>query len=131
MGPRVRALLDTHALLWWLESPGRLSRAARRAIEDQATTVMVSAATAWEIAIKSRAGKLEAGPLVADFTGELEEEGFAELAISAGHATRAGLLGGPLRDPFDRMLIAQAQAENLSIISKDKWFDGYAVQRIW
>ena len=131
MGPRVRALLDTHVLLWWLESPGRLSPAARRAMEDQANTILVSAASAWEIAIKSRAGKLEAGPLVDDFSRELEEEGFAELAISAAHAIRAGLLRGPLRDPFDRMLIAQAQSENLSIISKDKWFDDYAVTRIW
>jgi len=127
----VRALLDTDTLLWWLESPGKLSHAARQAIENQATTVLVSAASAWEIAIKSRAGKLEAGPLVTDFSGELEEEGFAELGISAAHAIRAGLLRGPLRDPFDRMLIAQAQSENLSIVSKDKWSDDYAVRRIW
>jgi PIN domain nuclease of toxin-antitoxin system len=127
----MKALLDTHALLWWLESPTRLSRRARSVIEDQETTVLVSAACAWEIAIKSRSGNLEAGSLVADFSRELEEEGFTELPISAAHAIRAGLLEGPLRDPFDRMLIAQAQAENLSVISRDKWFDEYGVRRVW
>ncbi|HMD31898.1 MAG TPA: type II toxin-antitoxin system VapC family toxin [Candidatus Acidoferrales bacterium] len=127
----MRALLDTHTLIWWLEAPDRLSPRARQMVESQATTVLVSATPAWEIAIKSRAGKLEAGPLVADFGGELQQEGFAELPISAAHATRAGLLEGPLRDPFDRMLIAQAQAENLYIISKDKWIDDYAVRRVW
>jgi len=127
----VKVLLDTHALLWWVERAARLSPAARRALENAENIVLVSAATAWEIAIKSAAGKLQAGPLVTDFQGQLEEEGFAELPISAGHAVRAGLLPGPLRDPFDRMLIAQAQAENLTIISRDAQFDRYAVPRVW
>lgn len=127
----MKVLLDTHALLWWLESPEKLSRRAKRTIEDQGNTVLVSAACAWEIAIKSRAGKLQAGDLITDFAAELEQEGFTELPILAAHAVRAGLLEGPLKDPFDRMLIAQAQAENLSVISKDTWFDEYAVRRVW
>ncbi len=131
MGHRVKVLLDTHALLWWLAGESKLSRRARNAIQNQETTVLVSAASAWEIAIKARAGKLEAGPLVADFCYELKEEGFSELPISADHAIRAGLLKGPHKDPFDRMLAAQAQAENLAVISKDKLFDDYGVRRIW
>ena len=124
-------LLDTHALLWWWERPERLSSRARLVIENQENAVFVSAASAWEIAIKSKSGKLEAGSLVVDLVHELEEEGFTEIPISAEHAVRAGLLGGSLRDPFDRMLIAQAQAENLAVVSRDKWFDEYAVRRVW
>ena len=127
----MKVLLDTHALLWWLQGAAKLSRRARLALEDQETSVLVSAASVWEISIKSAAGKLEAGPLLTDFQRQLEEEAFAELPISAEHAIRAGFLPGPLRDPFDRMLIAQAQAENVPILSKDKCFDDYAVRRIW
>jgi PIN domain nuclease of toxin-antitoxin system len=127
----VKVLLDTHVLLWWLEGGAKLSRGARRVIQDQETTVLVSAASAWEIAIKSQAGKLEARPLVTDFQGELDREAFAELPISSHHAIRAGTLTGSHRDPFDRMLIAQALAENVPVIRKDKLFDGYGVRRIW
>jgi PIN domain nuclease of toxin-antitoxin system len=131
VGHRVKVLLDIHVLLWWLEGGNKLSRRARHVIQDQETTVLVSAVSAWEIAIKSEGGKLEAGPLVTDFQKELGREGFAELPISAQHAIRAGILKGPHRDPFDRMLIAQAQAENVPVISKDKLFDDYGVRRIW
>jgi PIN domain nuclease of toxin-antitoxin system len=131
VGYRVKVLLDTHVLLWWLEGAGNLSRRARNTIQNRETTVLVSAASAWEIAIKSEAGKLEAGPLLTNFDKELEQEGFAELPMSAPHAIRAALLKGPHKDPFDRMLIAQAQTENLPVISKDKLFDDYAVRRIW
>jgi len=124
-------LLDTHVLLCWLEGGTKLSRRARNVIQNQETTVLVSAVSAWEIAIKSEAGKLEAGPLVIDFHKELEGEGFAELPISAHHAIRAGILKGPHRDPFDRMLIAQGQAESLPVISQAKVFDDYGVRRIW
>jgi PIN domain nuclease of toxin-antitoxin system len=131
MGHGVKVLLDTHAQLWWLEDGKKLSRRARQTIQNQKTIVLVSAASAWEIAIKSNAGKLEAGTLIADFRKELEREGFTELAISADHTIRAGLLEGRHKDPFDRMLAAQAQAENLVLISKDKFFDRYAVRRVW
>ena len=127
----MRVLLDTHTLLWWLDGGKKLSQRARQTIQGQETSVLVSAASAWEIAIKSQMGKLEAGPLIADFGKELEQEGFEELAISAEHAIRAGLLRGRHKDPFDRMLAAQAQAENLAIVSNDQSFDNYAVRRIW
>ncbi len=127
----MKVLLDTHVLLWWLDGGTKLSRRARLVIQNQETTVLVSAVSAWEIAIKSEAGKLEAGPLVTDFHKELEREGFAELPISAHHAIRAGILEGPHRDPFDRTLIAQAQAESVPLISKDKAFDDYGIRRIW
>ena len=131
MGHGVKVLLDTHVLLWWLEGGTKLSRRVRNVIQNQETTVLVSAVSAWEIAIKSEGGKLEAGPLVTDFHRELEREGFAELPIFSQHAIRAGILQGPHRDPFDRMLVAQSQAENVPIISKDKLFDEYGVRRIW
>jgi PIN domain nuclease of toxin-antitoxin system len=131
VGLRVKVLLDTPVLLWWLGGESKLSRRARRAIQNQETTVLVSAASAWEIAIKTKAGKLDAGPLVANFHNELVQEGFSELPISSDHAIRAGLLEGPHKDPFDRMLAAQAQAENLAVISKDCIFDAFGVRRIW
>ena len=93
---------------------------------------LVSAASAWEIATKVRLGKLPtAANFVADFSGQIEREGFQLLAISADHAIRAGLLPGPHRDPFDRMLIAQAQAENVPILSNESAFESYGVRRLW
>lgn len=127
----MNVLLDTHVLLWWLEGGSQLSRRALNLIQNRETTVFVSAASAWEIAIKSAAGRLQAGPLVTDFQKELDEEGFAELPIFSRHAIRAGLLKGPHKDPFDRMLAAQAEVENLSIISKDRSFDELGVRRVW
>jgi len=125
-------LLDTHALLWWLSDDTALTRPARKAIADTRNTVIVSAASAWEIATKVRLGKLPTGnDLAADFSGHLDRDGFQLLAISAEHGTRAGLLPGPHKDPFDRMLIAQAQAENMPIISNEILFECYGVRRIW
>jgi len=125
-------LLDTHALLWWLASDPALSPAAHRVISNTANTIIVSAASAWEISIKVRNGKLpSAASLAADFEGWLEAAGFGQLAISVNHGTRAGQLPGPHTDPFDRMLIAQAQAENLDLISNEAAFDRYGVRRIW
>jgi PIN domain nuclease of toxin-antitoxin system len=92
----------------------------------------VSAASAWEIATKVRLGKLPtAADLASDFSGQMEREGFQLLAISADHAIRAGLLPGPHKDPFDRMLIAQAQAENMAIVSNEAVFESYGVNRLW
>lgn len=128
----MRVLLDTHALLWWLIDDPELSRAARAAIAATANTVFVSAASAWEIATKVRLGKLpQAAGLAGDFSGELARAGFEALPISALHGIRAGLLPGPHKDPFDRMLIAQAQAEGTPIISRERVFDGYGIRRIW
>jgi PIN domain nuclease of toxin-antitoxin system len=93
---------------------------------------LVSAASAWEIATKVRLGKLPtAVDLAADFTGHVERENFQMLAISGEHAVRAGLLSGAHKDPFDRMLIAQVQAENMPIVSNEALFDAYGVRRIW
>jgi PIN domain nuclease of toxin-antitoxin system len=92
----------------------------------------VSAASAWEIATKVRLGKLPtAADLVSNFSEQIEREGFQLMAISAAHAVRAGLLPGPHKDPFDRMLIAQSQAENIPVISNEAIFDAYGVRRLW
>jgi len=128
----MRLLLDTHAFLWWLDGDRRLSSRGRRLIADETTEVFVSAASAWEIAIKAVAGKL-AGALdvAADVSGCLESQGFRPLDITVGHAQRAGSLPLLHRDPFDRMLIAQALVEGLPIVSNDVVFDKYALQRVW
>jgi len=123
-------LLDTHALLWWLSDDPALSRHARTAIAEARNTLFVSAASAREIATKVRLGKLRAAAdLVSDFGARIERERFEQLAISVDHALRAGLLPGPHRDPFDRMLIAQSQAESLPIISNEAIFETYSVRR--
>lgn len=128
----MRALLDTHALLWWLSDDSALMRAARKIIADTNNTLIVSAASAWEIATKVHIGKLQtAAELAADFSGYMEREGFQLLSITCNHGIRAGLLPGPMKDPFDRMFIAQSQAENLPIISNEVAFDSYGVRRIW
>jgi PIN domain nuclease of toxin-antitoxin system len=125
-------LVDTHVLLWAFNGDSALSPRARRVIEDGGNEILVSAASAWEIATKVRMGKLPTGEiLIADLDRYLVGLGFEELPISLTHASRAGSLAGDYRDPFDRMLIAQAQSENLPIISGDRFFDIYHVQRIW
>ena len=128
----VRALLDTHAFLWWIADSARLSGAACRTIDDESNTIFVSAASAWEITTKHRIGKLAQAEAVArDVTGSIAGQGFEELAITVDDAERAGRLPGLHRDPFDRVLIAQAQARDLAIVSVDKVFDGYGVRRLW
>lgn len=128
----MQALLDTHALLWWLSDDPALTPRARKIIAETSNLLIVSAASVWEIATKVRLGKLPtAADLVADFTGHLERGGFRVLAISGDHALRAGLLPGSHKDPFDRMLIAQAQAENIPIVSNEAVFDTYGVRRLW
>lgn len=128
----MRALLDTHALLWWILEDRALTPAAEKIISETANSILVSAASAWELAIKFRAGKLPtAADLVAAFSSAVEEEGFNLLPISAEQAIRAGMLPGPHKDPFDRMLVAQSQAESIPIISDDPVFDHYGVRRLW
>jgi PIN domain nuclease of toxin-antitoxin system len=128
----LRLLLDTHALLWWLTDDRSFPASARKLIARGSNTIVVSSASAWEIAIKVRLGKLPmAVDLVADLERVLIQESFEALAISLDHSVRAGLLPGPHRDPFDRMLIAQSQAEGLPIVSNDAAFDGYGVRRLW
>ena len=128
----MRVLLDTHAFLWWLADSGRLSRVAYHVIADTGNDIVVSAASAWEITTKHRLGRLPEGAAAAiDIATSIAGQGFEGLAISVDDAERAGRLPGPHRDPFDRMLIAQAQVHDLVIVSVDSAFDSYAVHRLW
>jgi PIN domain nuclease of toxin-antitoxin system len=128
----VRILLDTHVLLWWALDDPKLSGKARSVLSSLESDVFVSAASAWEIATKVRLGKLPgAESFASEFPARMYLLGFHELAISIEHGQRAGLLPGEHKDPFDRVLIAQAQAENLPIISNEEVFDTYRVRRIW
>ena len=128
----MRFLLDTHTLLWSFSGSSSLSTRARRLIEDGANEILVSAVSAWEIATKVRLGKLPTGEeLSSDFSFYLTQLGVDALPISVEHALRARRLPGEQRDPFDRMLIAQAQAEDIPIVSNDRIFDEYHVQRVW
>lgn len=125
-------LLDTHALLWWLDGDPRLSPRARAAIADPGREVFVSAASAWEIATKFRIGKLPGAEAVArDIAGCVRGQAFSELPISLADAARAGALRGEHRDPFDRMLIAQALARDWELVSVEPLFDGFGVRRLW
>ncbi len=128
----MRVLLDTHALLWWLADSRRLSQRASAAIRNEANDVVVSAVSAWEIATKHRLGRLpEADGLAGDIRGAIVGQGFSELPISVADAERAGRLPGPHRDPFDRLLIAQALAHDLAIVSNERPFDRYGAPRLW
>jgi PIN domain nuclease of toxin-antitoxin system len=128
----MRLLLDTHTFLWWLSGDDALSDLARTAIADEGNSIFVSAASAWEIATKHRIGKLPGvAAIVADLDGAIVDQGFTGLSISLLHGQTAGSLPGPQRDPFDRMLIAQAMLENLALVSNEQSFDLYGVGRLW
>ena len=125
-------LLDTHTLLWWLAGDSRLSRRARSAIADEDNVIHVSAASAWEISTKHRLGRLpQVGPLLTELPEHIAGQGFSTLDITVDHGVRAGSLGGAHRDPFDRMLAAQAQAERLTLVSNDEVFETFGVTRFW
>ncbi|HMW42688.1 MAG TPA: type II toxin-antitoxin system VapC family toxin [Plasticicumulans sp.] len=128
----MRLLLDTHALLWWFAGDERLPEKVRSFIADRQNAVLVSAASIWEIATKHRLGKLEGvGELLADIDTYVRDQSFDWLDIAAVHALRAGLLPGAHRDPFDRMLIAQALCVEAVLVSNETLFDGFGVQRLW
>lgn len=128
----MRLLLDTHALIWWLAGDETLSRRAREAITDEVNSVAVSAASAMEVATKFRIGKLAQAALLAhDFEAIIAAQGFDELAITVRHARLAGEMNIGHKDPFDRLLIAQAQAESMMLVSNEALFDSFAVQRLW
>ena len=128
----MRLLLDTHAFLWWVINSDRLSVAARNAIRDEENAILVSAASAWEIATKHRIGKLPEAALIAhQMPAAIAGEDFEALAITVEDAARAGALPGPLRDPFDRILIAQALSRGLVVVSVDAMLDRYGVRRLW
>lgn len=123
----MRLLLDAHALLWWLAADPALSREAGRAIADPRSTVFVSAATAWEIAIKQALGKLDAP---SDLERQVEVNRFDPLSITIGHAYAAGTLPRHHDDPFDRMLVAQAMAEQLTLVTRDVRIPLYGVSTL-
>ncbi|MEA3062487.1 MAG: hypothetical protein QOJ94_2268 [Sphingomonadales bacterium] len=126
----MRLLLDTHALIWWVEDSPRLSEAARAAIAGN--EVLVSAASAWEVTTKFRLGKLPSAERMARaFAAEVAAEGFNPLPVTLDHAALAGTLDIPHKDPFDRLLIAQARIERLPLASNETLFDGFGVERIW
>jgi PIN domain nuclease of toxin-antitoxin system len=128
----LKLLLDTHALIWWLLGDEALSRRAREAIADEANEVAISAASAMEVATKFRIGKLpEAALLAQDFEAIIADQGFAELPISVHHARLAGEMNIAHKDPFDRLLIAQALAEDMVLVSNEALFDSFAVKRLW
>ena len=128
----MRVLLDTHVILWWLLDEASISSRARAAIDDEANETFVSAASAWEIAIKHKTGKLPAvAPLMEHLENALLDEGFAALSVTLRHGELAGSLPLFHKDPFDRMLIAQALAESLTLISNERLFDRYGVARLW
>ncbi|WP_353198182.1 type II toxin-antitoxin system VapC family toxin [Sandarakinorhabdus sp.] len=128
----MRLLLDTHALIWWLLGDDALSRRAREAIADEANDVAVSAASAMEVATKFRIGKLpEAALLAQDFEAIIADQGFIELPISVHHARLAGEMNIAHKDPFDRLLIAQALAEDMVLVSNETLFDSFSVKRLW
>jgi len=112
----VEILLDTHILLWWLADDELLSEKARRLIADPANRITVSAATAWEVVIKQALGKLS---IDGDLEQEIARQGFAMLPVTFAHATEISSLPAIHRDPFDRMLVAQARVENLRLLTVD------------
>ena len=128
----MRLLLDTHALICWLAGDEALSRRAREAIADEVNEITVSAASAMEIATKFRIGKLPGAALLAQSLEEIiAQQGFVELPISVHHARLAGEMNIAHKDPFDRLLIAQAQVEDMVLVSNEAMFDGFAVKRLW
>ena len=128
----MKVLLDTHTLLWATLSPASLSREASAIIADEGNVILVSAASAWEIATKVRIGKLPgAETLEREFLDVMEDAGYTLLGIDAECALRAGRLGGEHRDPFDRMIAAQAIAEDIAVLSADPQLDTFGIRRIW
>ena len=128
----MRLLLDTHAFLWWLAGDEALSETSRQGIKTDADAIFVSAASVWEISTKHRLGKLPgAGAIVGDMAEAIASQGFVGLPIEVRHAQAAGALPGPRRDPFDRMLIAQALMEDLLLVSNERAFEAYGVRRLW
>lgn len=128
----MRLLLDTHALLWWLTDDPQLSRRARSAIADPDSEVLVSAASAWEIATKHRLGKLAIGnEVLGRFHELIVADGFSHLPMHHGHAIRAGSYPLHHRDPFDRMLAAQADLEGVALLTADAAFEHFPIRAVW
>lgn len=128
----MKLLLDTHALAWWFQNSARLGGAAREGIADEDNEVLVSVVSAFEMTNKHRSGKWpEIAPLLGDLALYLKDERFEVLPLTLQHAELAGRLDIPHRDPFDRLLIAQAQVEQALFVSNEASFDAFAVRRLW
>jgi PIN domain nuclease of toxin-antitoxin system len=124
----VRLLIDSHVFLWWAEASSALGAAARNAIADPTNEVLISIAALWELMIKASLGKLN---LPADLETMVTRQRFSVLPIAFVHLRRIGTLPRVHRDPFDRMMIAQALAEGIPIATGDRIFTAYEVQIVW
>lgn len=120
-------LLDTHVFLWWLVDHPRLSREAREAIADSSVMAFVSAASLWEAEIKTALGRLELDIDVVDLADEVTGNGFTELPVTGRYTRTAATLPSHHNDPFDRMLIAQAMVDDLSLVTADQIIGRYAI----
>ncbi len=128
----MKLLLDTHALLWWWTDDKQLSATARTAIADERNTVLVSAASVWEIATKYRLGKLAMAAIaIQQFPSLIEADGFEHLPITWQHSLRAGVYSHDHRDLFDRMLAAQSEIEAAKLVTCDGAFGGFDTDVLW
>lgn len=128
----MRLLLDTHAFLWWIEDAPALSRKARAAIADPQNQCLLSLVSSWEMAIKLSLGKLKLPEAIERFIPEqLAANGFSQLQIDFRHVAKVAALPFHHRDPFDRLLVAQAIEETLPVVTSDSVFTKYGVKRIW
>ena len=125
-------LLDSHVLLWWWFDPDRLSTAALELLSNPSTSVLVSAASVWELNLKHHQGKLpELSGVITDLPGLLQADGFEALPISLAHGLRAGAYSQPHRDPFDRMLAAQAELNRLVLLTADPQLSTFPCRTLW
>jgi PIN domain nuclease of toxin-antitoxin system len=127
----VKLLLDTHVVVWWLEDADRLSRRASTLLANLDNSILISAAVGWELAIKVTLGKFKPPSILDGLDRLIQQEAFSELPITLAMAVHAGLLPTHHSDPFDRMLVAQAQSLNIPILSADAILDRYDVKRLW
>lgn len=128
----MKHLLDTHAFLWWIGDDPALSRRARAALADPGNTFLLSMASAWEMAIKISLGKLELDANLERFLPEqMSANGFSMLPIDLRHVSRAARLPFHHRDPFDRLIVAQALVEEVPVVTADPAFTAYGVRRVW
>jgi PIN domain nuclease of toxin-antitoxin system len=127
----MKYLLDTHTYLWYRSSPRVLPSAILRLVTDTSNEILISIATPWELAIKTGIGKLDAAGLLVDFESRETAEGFVFAAVTTTQAIRSGLLPLHHKDPFNRLLAAQALDLRIPLLSRDPVFDLYGVKRIW
>jgi PIN domain nuclease of toxin-antitoxin system len=128
----MKYLLDTHAAIWWWCMPKRLSRKARRLMEDTETQIFFSAVSAYEIGYKHRLNRLPLpASLIRDLAANARDEGWLLLPLGVEHAQRAGVLDNDHRDPFDRLLAAQAESEKLPLITNDPAFESFDIKSVW